>query len=188
VNQLYLKTSNEWRKWLRQNNNRVEEVWLIFYKKETEKPSIDYETAVEEALCFGWIDSLVKKLDEERFIRKFTPRKAKSVWSASNKKRVRKVIKEGRMTEHGIEKIKAAKKSGKWYEDDKPEISFTMHPLFSEALKKNKKAKENFEKLSPSNRKKYIGWIVTAKKQETIEIRIEESIKLLKKEKKLGMK
>jgi len=188
MNHLYLKNGNEWRKWLAKNHNKVGEVWLIFYKKGTGKPSIDYEAAVEEALCFGWIDSLVKKINEERYARKFTPRKDKSVWSQSNKKRVKKIIKEGRMTEYGIEKIKAAKKSGKWYENDRPDVSFTLPPLFSEALKKNKKAKDNFEKLSPSHRKHYIGWIATAKKKETIENRIKESIKMLKQEKKLGLK
>jgi len=188
MNQPYLKTGVEWRKWLSKNHNKVKEVWLIFYKKETGIPSIDYETAVEEALCFGWIDSLVKKINEKRYARKFTPRKDKSVWSESNKKRVKKVIEDGRMTEYGLEKIKAAKKSGKWYEDDRTDVSFAMPPLFSEALKKNKKAKENFEKLSPTHRKHYIGWIVTAKKQETVEKRIKESIKLLLKKEILGLK
>ena len=188
MNKLYIKANNEWRKWLTKNHNKVEEVWLIFYKKEIGKLSIDYEAAVEEALCFGWIDSLVKKIDEERYARKFTPRKDKSVWSESNKKRVNKVIKEGRMTEHGLNKVKAAKKSGKWYEDDRPDISFNIPTDFEKALKKNKKAKENFEKLSPTHRKYYIGWIATAKREETIEKRIEESIKLLKRGKKLGLK
>lgn len=188
MKRLYVKTKTEWRKWLQKNHDKVEEEWLIFYKKGTGKPSIDYEVAVEEALCFGWIDSLVKRIDEEKYARKFTPRKDKSVWSESNKKRVKKVIKEGRMTEYGLKKIKAAKKSGKWYEDDQPNYSFTMHPLFSEALKKNNKAKKIFEKLSPSQRKHFIGWIAAAKKQETVEKRIEKSIKTLKQGKKLGLK
>ncbi len=178
----------EWRKWLTKSHNKVDELWLIFYKKETGKPSIDYEDAVEEALCFGWIDSIIKKIDEERYVRKFTPRKDKSVWSESNKKRVKKVIKEGRMTEYGLSKIKAAKKSGKWYEDLKPDISFNMPTDFEKTLRKNKKAKDNFQKLSPSHRKDYIGWIVTAKREKTIQKRIEESIKMLKQGKKLRLK
>ena len=188
MKRLYIKTRTEWRKWLTKYHNKVKEVWLIFYKKGTGKPSIDYEAAVEEALCFGWIDSLVRKIDEERYVRKFTPRKDKSVWSELNKKRIKKIIVEGRMTEFGMGKIIAAKKSGKWYEDDRPDISLTMPPLFRGALNKNKKAKENFDKLSPSQRKNYIGWIATAKREETIEKRIEESIKMLKQAKKLGMK
>jgi uncharacterized protein YdeI (YjbR/CyaY-like superfamily) len=188
LNQLYVKSGTEWRNWLQNNHNKVADVWLIFYKKETGKPSIDYEVAVEEALCFGWIDSLVRKIDEQRYSRKFTPRKDKSVWSESNKKRVKKVIKEGRMTEYGLEKVKAAKKSGKWYEDVKPDISFNIPTDFEKALKKNNKAKEYFEKLSLSQRKHYIVWVGTAKREKTIEKRIEESIKLLKQGKKLGLK
>ena len=92
------------------------------------------------------------------------------------------------MTEYGIEKIKAAKKSGKWYEDATLVYSLTMPTLFSQALGKNKKAKENFEKLSPSHRKHYIGWIATAKKKETVEGRIKKSIKILERGKKLGLK
>ncbi len=188
MNKLYVKTRSEWRKWLKKNHDKVSELWLIFYKKETGKPSIDYEAAVEEALCFGWIDSLVKKIDEERYARKFTPRKDKSVWSESNKKRVKKVIKEGRMTEYGLKKIKAAKKSGKWYEDETPVFSLTMPTLFNQALKKNKKAEETFNRLTASQRKHYLGWIATAKKQETVEGRIKESIKILERGKKLGLK
>jgi len=188
MKRLYIKTSDDWRKWLKKNHKKVVEVWLIFYKKETGKPSIDYEAAVEEALCFGWIDSIIKKIDEERYARKFTPRKDNSVWSESNKKRVKKVIKEGRITDYGLMKIKAAKNSGKWYEDLKPNISFNMPTDFEKALDKNKNAKENFEKLSPSHRRQYIGWIATAKREYTIEKRIEESIKMLKQGMKLGLK
>ncbi len=177
MNQLDIKTKNEWRKWLQKSHNKVNEVWLIFYKIETGKASIDYEAAVEEALCFGWIDSLVKKIDEERYARKFTLRKDKSVWSESNKKRVKKVIKEGRMTEYGIKKIKAAKKSGKWLEDERSVFSLMMPTLFSQALKKNKKAKENFEKLSPSHRKQYIGWIATAKKKKLLREELKNQLK-----------
>ena len=137
MKRLYVKTSNDWKKWLTKNHNKVEELWLIFYKKGTSKPSIDYETAVEEALCFGWIDSLVKKIDEERYVRKFTPRKNNSVWSESNKKCVKRVIKEGRMTEFGMEKITAAKKSGMWNKKiETPKISYEAPKDFVSALNK----------------------------------------------------
>jgi len=189
MNQLYVKSGTEWRKWLTKNHNKVEEVWLIFYKKGTGKPSIDYEVAVEEALCFGWIDSLVKKIDEERYVRKFTPRKDKSVWSELNKKRVKKVIKEGRMTEFGMRKIIAAKKSGAWNKKIKvSEISEAIPEDFVAALKKNKNAQDNFDKISPSHKKRYYMWINQAKKKETKEKRIKEVIKLLKQGSKLGMK
>ena len=189
MKQLYLRTDIKWRKWLTKNHDKVEEVWLIFYKKITGKPSIDYDAAVEEALCFGWIDSLVKKIDEERYVRKFTPRKEKSVWSELNKKRVKKVIKEGRMTEFGMEKITLAKKNGMWNKKiEPPKITYEAPKDFISALRKNKKAKINFEKFSPSDKKRYYTWINIAKKKETRERRIKESIKFLLKEEKLGMK
>jgi uncharacterized protein YdeI (YjbR/CyaY-like superfamily) len=163
-------------------------VWLIFYKKETSKPTIGYEDAVEEALCFGWIDSIIKKIDDERYARKFTPRKKKSKWSGLNKKRANKMIKEGRMTDVGLAKIQTAKKTGLWDQDAGPQISFDVPPEFAKALAQNKKAKENFDNLAPSYRKQYIGWIAVAKRAETKKRRIEESLILLEKGKKLGMK
>lgn len=186
---LYLTNQKEWKKWLTKNHNTVKEVWLIFYKKGTGKPSIDYEIAVEEALCFGWIDSLVKKIDTQRYARKFTPRKDNSVWSELNKNRVKKVIKEGRMTEFGMEKITAAKKSGAWNKKIKvPEISEAIPEDFVTALKKNKSAKDNFDKIPPSHKKRYYMWINQAKKKETKEKRIKEAVNLLKQGSKLGMK
>jgi uncharacterized protein YdeI (YjbR/CyaY-like superfamily) len=189
MKQLYIKTRSEWRKWLQKNYNKVDELWLIFYKKETGKLSIDYEAAVEEALCFGWIDSLVRKIDEEKYVRKFTPRKKNSLWSELNKNRVKKIIKEGRMTEFGLEKINAAKKSGAWNRIiEPPKISYDAPKEFISALSKNKKAKSNFDKFSPSDKKRYYMWINIAKKKETKERRIKESIELLSKNKELGLK
>jgi uncharacterized protein YdeI (YjbR/CyaY-like superfamily) len=188
MKQLYVTDREQWRNWLTEHHAVVNGVWLIFYKKETLKPTICYEDAVEEALCFGWIDSIIKKIDDKKYARKFTPRKDKSKWSALNKKRVNKMIKEGRMTDVGLAKIKAAKKSGLWEKDGRPRISFEVPPEFAKVLAKNKEARENFDKLAPSYRRQYIGWIAVAKRAETKKRRIKESIALLKKGKKLGMK
>ena len=189
MNQLNVNTRSEWRKWLQKNHNKVTELWLIFYNKETGKLTLNYDDAVEEALCFGWIDSIVKKIDEEKYVRKFTPRKNNSVWSELNKKRVRKVIKEGRMTEFGMEKINAAKKGGAWNKIlEPPKVSYDDPKDFISALNKNKKAKSNFDKFSPSDKKRYYMWINIAKKKETRERRIKESIELLSKNKELGLK
>ena len=188
MKQLYVTDREEWRNWLSEYHGVEAGVWLIFYKKETCKPTIGYEEAVEEALCFGWIDSIIKKVDEERYVRKFTPRKDKSMWSALNRKRANKMIKEGRMTNVGLAKIKTAKKTGLWGKDGRPGISFDVPPELAKALAKNRKAKENFDKLAPSYRRQYIGWIAVAKREETKKRRIEESIALLEKGKKLGMK
>ena len=106
MKQLFFQTLAEWRDWLAKNYNKESVLWLIFYKKETGISSIDYESAVEEALCYGWIDSIIKKLDESRYARKFTPRKDSSKWSEINKNRVARLIKNGRMTKIGLAKIK----------------------------------------------------------------------------------
>lgn len=161
---------------------------MVFFKKETRKPSIEYESAVEEALCFGWIDSVIKKIDASKYARKFTPRKDKSNWSELNKRRAEKMIREGRMTKFGLAKIELAKKSGNWDKEEMNDISFALPPEFKKALARNKKAKEHFEKLAPTYQKHYIVWIAVAKRKETRAKRIKESIALLEKGKKLGLK
>jgi len=188
MKQLYVTNRDQWRDWLSENHATEVGIWLVFYKKDTSKPTIAYEAAVEEALCFGWIDSIIKKIDAARYARKFTPRSEKSNWSPLNKKRANKMIKQGRMTEVGLAKIKAAKKSGLWDKDPRPEISVDVPPEFAKALARNKKAKESFDKLAPSYRKHYIGWITVAKRPETKKRRIAESIALLEKGQKLGLK
>ena len=188
IRQLYVADREQWRDWLSENHSKEAGIWLVFYKKETSKPTIAYEAAVEEALCFGWIDSIIKKIDAEKYARKFTPRSDKSKWSQLNKKRANKMIKKGRMTEVGLAKIKSAKKKELWDKDDRPRISLDIPPEFAKALARNKKAKENFDKLAPSYRKHYIGWITVAKRPETKKRRIEESIALLEKGQKLGLK
>jgi uncharacterized protein YdeI (YjbR/CyaY-like superfamily) len=188
MKQLYVTNRDKWRDWLGRHYATESVIWLVFYKKETSKPTIAYEEAVEDALCFGWIDSIIKKIDAEKYVRKFTPRKDKSYWSELNKKRARKMIKEGRMTDAGLAKIKAAKKSGLWDQTGRLHISLDMPSEFTKALDNNKKAKENFEKLAPSYRKHYIGWIQAAKREETKKKRIRESILLLAKGKRLGLK
>lgn len=188
MKQLYVTNRDEWREWLFENHTTKAGIWLVFYKKETSRPTIAYEAAVEEAICFGWIDSIIKKLDAARYARKFTPRSDKSKWSLLNKKRADKMIKQGRMTEVGLAKIKEAKKKGLWNKDPRPQISLDIPPEFAKALAHNKKAKGNFDKLAPSYRKYYIGWIAVAKRPETKKRRIDESIALLEKGKKLGLK
>ncbi len=185
---LYCKTPQEWRSWLHYNHDKETGVWLVFFKKGTGKLSVDYEAAVEEALCFGWIDSIIKKIDELKFARKFTPRKDSSKWSAINKKRVERLMKSGRMTQAGLSKIKAAQKSGHWNKSDRPNISFDLPENFKKALNQDKKAKEFFKQLAPTYQKQFIAWIKIAKRQETIEKRIRESIRLLGNGEKLGLR
>lgn len=188
MKQLYCETRAEWREWLRVHHDKEDVVWLVFYKKETGKPSMDYEAAVEESLCFGWIDSIIKKIDDERYARKFTPRKDKSKWSESNKRRVGRLIERGLMTENGLAKVEAAKASGMWDKSDRPQISLEIPEEFKVALAGKPDAREFFERLAPSYRKQFIGWITAAKRPETMANRIDESIELLKRGEKLGMR
>jgi uncharacterized protein YdeI (YjbR/CyaY-like superfamily) len=186
---LELFTRSEWRVWLAENHDKVDVIWLVHYKKHTGKPNIPYDDTVEEALCYGWIDSTVRRLDEERYAQKFTPRREKSVWSDLNKKRVARLIKSGSMTEHGRKKVDAAKRSGMWDKPiPRPQLTFEMQPEFERALKRNKRAREFFEALAPSYRRQYLGWVETAKRPETKAKRIKESVQLLAKGIKLGMK
>lgn len=186
---IYFNNRGDWRNWLKENHDKEKEVWLIYFKKNIGKPSIPYEESVEEALCFGWIDSLVKKMDDEKYARKFTPRTDFAKWSESNKARVRKLIKQGRMTEIGLAKI-----NGSAFNRKEETISDTLKKrmiipkYLKQALMNNKKAGENFNKLAPSHKRQYVGWIISAKKQETRLRRIKEALGLLSQNKKLGLK
>jgi uncharacterized protein YdeI (YjbR/CyaY-like superfamily) len=189
MKQVLVTTRSQWRRWLAENHDQEKNgVWLVFHKKETGRPSLDYEEAVEEALCFGWIDSIVKRIDQTRYCRKFTPRKDSSQWSRLNKGRAGKVIKEGRMTEVGLRKIAAAKRLGNWGKDPRPAIKMDVPGELAEALARNRKAKEFFGELAPTYRKHFIGWIVTAKRPETRAARIAESLALLARRHQLGLK
>src|SRR2546421_1896014 len=186
---LYVTSRDDWRAWLEKNHETEKEVWLVFYKKHTNRPRIPYDDAVEEALCFGWIDSIVQKIDDERYAQKFTPRKSGSLWSESNKRRVRKLLKEGKMTQAGLAKIGEGVLDTE--ERTKSELKskeLVIPTYLSEALRANKKAWENFNRLTPSYRRQYIAWITTAKKEETRKRRIREAIELLARDEKLGMR
>ena len=185
---LYVSNRKEWRSWLKENHAKVNEIWLVYFKKGTGEPSIIYRDSVEEALCFGWIDGIKKKIDERRYVHRFTPRKAGSRWSPLNIKLARKMIKEGKMTQTGL----AAFNQRKEYDEEiikaRESKEIPLTPELEMALKTNKKAWENFNNLAPSYRKQYVGWLRSAKRQETMDSRIEEAIKLLSENKRLGMK
>jgi uncharacterized protein YdeI (YjbR/CyaY-like superfamily) len=188
MKQLYVKTRTAWRKWLALNHDKQTGIWLVFYKKHTGQPTLDYEDAVEEALCFGWIDSIIKKLDEQRYVRKMTPRKANSHWSQLNRRRAEKLIREGRMNPPGLALIDAAKASGNWDASAKAPIPLELPTELARALAQQPQAQAFFDELAPSYRKQFIGWIAVAKQQSTRNRRVKESIALLKQGKKLGMK
>lgn len=171
------KTRAEWRKWLAANHSISKGIWLILVKKGARLAGIMYSDAVEEALCFGWIDSRPGTLDTERYRLYFSPRKPGSVWSRLNKQRIRKLVKEGNMTSAGLTKIEAAKKDGSWNKLDAIDrLEIPMDLL--EQLSANEEAKRNFEGFSPSSKKIILFWIASAKRDETRQRRIEETVRL----------
>ncbi len=188
MEQLYVESLPAWKSWLEEHRETSPGVWLIFYKKESGVATLTYEDAIEEALCHGWIDSIIKKRDEVSHLRKFTPRKDDSNWSDLNKSRVEKMIREQRMTAYGAAKIETAKQNGRWNQTNAPRIQFEMPDEFQLALDNNPTARQFFDSLTKTDRKQFIIWIASAKRPETREKRIRESLELLEKGQKLGLR
>jgi len=150
----------EWRRWLRVNGRRVDGVWLV-YQKGAARP-LTYAAAVEEALCFGWIDTVIRPIDSRRYKQLFTPRKPKSTWSALNKRRVERLIAAKQMTKAGLAKIGAAKRDGSWASLDLVEAMVVPDDL-ARAFARNRKARAFFDGLSPSSRKGILHWVNAVK-------------------------
>ncbi len=174
------KDRGAWRAWLEKNHGSEKVIWLAYYKKGTGKTSITYREALDEALCYGWIDSIVKKCDEERYTQKYTPRNPRSLWSAANKRHVARLIREGRMTEHGLAKVKAAKRNGSWTRLDAVDRDGKIPGDLLVALAHDPEAEARFEKMSPSSRKLYSYWVDSAKRPETRARRIAETLARVK--------
>ncbi|GAA4276182.1 YdeI/OmpD-associated family protein [Aquimarina mytili] len=174
--ELYFKNDQEWRAWLHDNHESSDGVYLILYKVESKKPSMRWEEAVKVALCYGWIDSTVKRLDEERRRQYFCRRKPKSVWSKLNKSYVKDLIKNNLMHKSGLASIQTAKKNGSWAALDDVENGVIPEDL-KKAFDLSTKAFENYQNFAPGYRKSYLYWLNHAKRQETRDKRIIEIIK-----------
>jgi len=177
-----------WRAWLTKNHASETEAWLVYYKKHTGKPSVGYLDSVREALCFGWIDGLKKRIDDETYAHRFTPRKPRSRWSPQNIRLATELIELGLMAEAGL---RAFEQRLDYDEEVMEQIQAEKIDLTTEtetALKANRKAWRNFERLTPGYRKQYVAWLQTAKRPETRKKRLEEAIRLLEANRKLGMK
>jgi uncharacterized protein YdeI (YjbR/CyaY-like superfamily) len=174
MNLLHVTTREEWRAWLRANHRREKEVWLVSYKKRTGKPAVAYDDALDEALCFGWIDAMVRRIDGERYAQKYTPRQAKSTWSAANIERAKRLIRQRRMTRAGREALGDALETGPTSRT--PSRDLTVPPDFARALRANKLAQRKFDALAPGYRRRYLGWINDAKRDETRRKRIAEAV------------
>jgi len=176
-NSIHPKSRKEWRSWLENNHARNEGVWFVSYKKTTGKPRLEYDEAVEEALCFGWVDSKPNKLDDERSMLWFAPRKAGTGWSRPNKQRVEKLIQEGLTMPAGMAKVEAAKQDGSWSALDAVE-ALEIPPDLGKALAANPAAKDYFGAFPRSVKRGIIEWISNAKKPETRAKRIDETVRL----------
>ena len=175
IKTFYAKDQITWRKWLDKNHAKESSVWLIIYKKQSGTPSVYYDEAVDEALCYGWIDSKPNKRDDESYYQFFAKRNPKSKWSVVNKGKVQRLIKQERMAQAGLDSIEIAKKNGTWTALDEVDNSIVPEDLHK-ALDKNKTALKNFESFPKSSKKIILEWIANAKKPETRLQRIQETV------------
>ena len=174
---LHAETQAEWRAWLEQNHESADGVWLVSWKKATGKPFIPYPATVDEALCFGWIDSRANRLDDARAMRLFTPRKPKSPWSRINRAKVARLTEEGRMAPAGMQKVETAKANGSWTVSDEIE-DLVIPPDLASALAVNGIAAACFEHFPDSAKKIILWWIKSARKPETRARRIARTVEL----------
>lgn len=185
--ELYVKTREEWRGWLEKNHLTTERIWLVFYKKVSGKDSVLYDDAVEEALCFGWIDGKIKKINEDYYVRLFTPRRPKSRWSKINIERAGKLTLKNLMKPEGLRAYQNFLDNPELgYEnikEEEPEIPADL----LRALEENSLALDNFRKFSSANRKLYILWLNQAKRDLTRISRIAKIVQFSEKNQKPGM-
>jgi uncharacterized protein YdeI (YjbR/CyaY-like superfamily) len=173
---LNFKTREGWRDWLKKNHSRVNEAWVIIYKKNSEKDGLKYLEALEEALCHGWIDSKMNRVDEDTFRQRFSPRRKNSIWSKSNKELATRLIKEGKMTKAGYEAIQEGKRSGKWQDAYSSQTIPAIPHDLQKALQASQTAQERFKAFPNSTRLIYIHWILNAKRPGTRAKRIKQVI------------
>ena len=180
--ELYLSfpDADQWRNWLEENHLSEKKIWMVYYKKHTNKKSITYNEAVEEALCFGWIDSVIKRIDAERYMQKFTPRNPRSGWSDTNILRMRKLIELGKVTAYGM-KLISNEILNKVLLPKNSNSPIIIPEFIDNELKLNEVAFRNFLNLSASHQRNYLGWIMAAKKEETRINRMLKAIKMLEK-------
>lgn len=176
-NAVHPKSRTEWRAWLEEHHTRPDGVWLVSYKKATGKARFNYEDAVEEALCFGWIDSKANTLDDERSMLWFSPRKSGTGWSRPNKQRIERLLAAGLMRPAGLAKIEAAQQDGTWNALDAIE-NLEIPPDLDRALKANPIADLYFQAFPRSVKRAILEWIAHAKRPETRARRIEETARL----------
>ena len=174
---VYAEDRQAWRSWLQGHHDKEKNVWLIIYHKKSKTPSVVYDEAVEEALCFGWIDSKPNKRDHESYLLFFAKRNPKSNWSRLNRERAERMLEQGRMTEAGLEMIETAKQNGTWTALEAVQDSVIPQDL-EQAFQKSEAAWKNFSAFPPSSKRIILEWILNAKRPQTRQKRIDETVEL----------
>lgn len=180
-------TRPKWRSWLKRNHASQSEAWIVFYKTHTGLGKIWYLEALDEALCFGWIDGRVRRIDNQKHMVRFTPRRRESFWSNRNVKNVRRLIEEGRMTPAGLTKIDSSTLNKPISKSGRSSPRFRISPEMRKRLSANQRAWRNYLSLPPSTREMYAYWLSSAKKPETKKRRLRKAIALLSKNKSTGI-
>jgi uncharacterized protein YdeI (YjbR/CyaY-like superfamily) len=176
TNPLDFEDRDQWRSWLEENHTIKREAWLILYKKKYQDLGLALEEAVEEALCFGWIDGTLSPLNEQRYVLRFSPRTKNSIWSLSNIQRVEKLMSEGKMTDAGMQKVAEAKANGEWEAALRREQVDNIPEDLEEALREREGALSLYKVLPTSRKKLYIYWLQSAKRAETRQRRIQKIV------------
>lgn len=172
--QIHPESLDAWRRWLEANHEGVDGVWLVSWRTHTGRPKVPYEDAVTEALRFGWIDSQTKQLDEDRTMQRFTPRRRGSIWARSNKDRIERLEREGRLEEAGRRVVEAAKADGSWTLLDAVE-NLEVPGDLADAFRRHPGSREHWDGFPPSARRYILTWIVMAKRPDTRARRVEET-------------
>jgi uncharacterized protein YdeI (YjbR/CyaY-like superfamily) len=181
---LYLEfaSHDDWRAWLEAHHADAREAWVLHFRKGLREGVLTYEEALDEALCFGWIDGLLKKLDADRFLLRYSPRRRRSIWSEGNKQRAERLVREGRMAPAGLARIAEAKGNGEWEAATQRENVDILPPDLEAALHVDDKAFAAFQEWPDSRKKQYLWWISSAKRAETRERRIRAVVEMVAKE------
>ncbi|MBN2368417.1 YdeI/OmpD-associated family protein [Candidatus Woesearchaeota archaeon] len=181
---VYLTDSSDWRTWLEKNHSKEKEVWLIYYRKSSGMPRLPYNDTVDEALCYGWIDSIVKGIDKKKYAQRFTPRRPRSSLSEMNKERIRRLIKNKRMTPYGLKAV-----SGLFDETIDKKEKLIIPPDILRSLKANKQAWANFQKFPEGYKKVRIGYIESRRRHgnEAFRKSLDYFIRMTSKNKRFGM-
>ena len=177
----------EWRRWLQENHDAANEAWVVIQKTASPNEGLGYDEAVDEAMCFGWIDSKMRRLDDHEFVQRFSPRRPRSLWSLRNRERAERLIEEDRMTEAGLEAVTEAKRNGRWENAYTSREAPEMPDDLLKALEKNPEAYRNFTEFPNSARFMYIHYVNEAKRAETRARRIRRVVMRAEQDKKPGI-